>query len=218
MDSALAALENADTKSSIILKSNMESEKQQQDHTFTAQNNTGTGTGNEYIEPIDNVHPHKPTPESAHKTDVVSQHALLGEQDAAEHENSHPSKSLLRSNVTSRGDYGIAKDNLTSVKEVRSDHISNASVNEDLEAHTRSNLAEYIGAWKWEIVSVALSILVLVASVIVLEHYNGKPLPEWPNGLSLNTITSIFTTALKALLMVAVTASIYVMKQFRIVV
>ena len=44
----------------------------------------------------------------------------------------------------------------------------------------------------------------LVAIVIVLNHYDGKPSPKWPYEITLNTLVSVFSTLLKALMMMAV--------------
>jgi Protein of unknown function (DUF3176) len=67
----------------------------------------------------------------------------------------------------------------------------------------------YIRAWMWEVMSVVLAIVALIASIVVLGVYNGKTLPEWPRGITLNTVISIFSTALKALILVAVAEGSY---------
>jgi len=62
--------------------------------------------------------------------------------------------------------------------------------------------------WIWEIFSIVLAIIVIGGTVIFLHSYNGKPLPEWPTGVTLNTVLSISSTVLRALIMVVLTEGI----------
>ena len=48
--------------------------------------------------------------------------------------------------------------------------------------------------WLWEIVSWLLSAAALVSIAIVLRVYDGKLLPRWPLGLTLNAFISLFST------------------------
>ncbi|KAH9204479.1 hypothetical protein DL95DRAFT_116049, partial [Leptodontidium sp. 2 PMI_412] len=54
--------------------------------------------------------------------------------------------------------------------------------------------------------------MALIAIVIVLNHYNGKPSPSWPYEITLNTLVSVFSTLLKALMMMAVAECISQLK------
>lgn len=58
--------------------------------------------------------------------------------------------------------------------------------------------------WRWEILGFLGTILAIVAIIIVLVHYNRKPSPSWPYQITLNTLVSVFSTLLKAMMMFAV--------------
>lgn len=63
---------------------------------------------------------------------------------------------------------------------------------------------DFVSKWKWELLSLVGTTMSLVAIVIVLNHYDGKPSPKWPYEITLNTLVSVFSTLLKALMMMAV--------------
>ncbi len=48
--------------------------------------------------------------------------------------------------------------------------------------------------WLWEIASWLLSTAALISIAIVLRVYDGKSLPRWPLGLTLNAFISLFST------------------------
>ena len=48
--------------------------------------------------------------------------------------------------------------------------------------------------WLWEVVSWLLSVASLISIAIVLRVYDGKLLPRWPLGLTLNAFISLFST------------------------
>ncbi|OJJ88722.1 DUF3176 domain-containing protein [Aspergillus glaucus CBS 516.65] len=54
--------------------------------------------------------------------------------------------------------------------------------------------------WIWEIASYTGSLIAMVAIVFVLLEYNGKSLPDWPYGITINSVLSwisqIFTTCM----------------------
>ncbi|KAH7391646.1 hypothetical protein BKA64DRAFT_747158 [Cadophora sp. MPI-SDFR-AT-0126] len=66
--------------------------------------------------------------------------------------------------------------------------------------------------WKWELLSLVGTTMSLVAIVIVLNHYDGQPSPKWPYEITLNTLVSVFSTLLKALMMMAVAECISQLK------
>ncbi|CAL3969892.1 unnamed protein product [Diplocarpon coronariae] len=66
--------------------------------------------------------------------------------------------------------------------------------------------------WKWELLSLFGTASALVAIIIVLVHYNGKPSPSWPYEITLNTLVSVFSTLLKALMMLTVAECISQLK------
>ncbi|KAK0123470.1 hypothetical protein ONS96_010453 [Cadophora gregata f. sp. sojae] len=77
---------------------------------------------------------------------------------------------------------------------------------------TRPSGFDFVWKWKWELLSLVGTIMALVAIVIVLNHYNGKPSPKWPYEITLNTLVSVFSTLLKALMMMAVAECISQLK------
>ncbi|KXH65228.1 hypothetical protein CNYM01_13633 [Colletotrichum nymphaeae SA-01] len=69
----------------------------------------------------------------------------------------------------------------------------------------------FIGVWKtwWmEILSSLLAIGCLIAIVIILAFHDGKPLPHWPDLISINTMVAVFTAIFKASLMMPVAEGI----------
>ncbi|PVH73496.1 hypothetical protein DL98DRAFT_538297 [Cadophora sp. DSE1049] len=71
---------------------------------------------------------------------------------------------------------------------------------------------DFVWKWKWELLSLVGTAMSLVAIVIVLNHYDGKPSPKWPYEITLNTLVSVFSTLLKALMMMAVAECISQLK------
>lgn len=52
--------------------------------------------------------------------------------------------------------------------------------------------------WKWETTSCFLAVGSLLAITATVYPYNGRPLPQWPYGLTINSLISIYTTIMKA--------------------
>ncbi|KAJ3495685.1 hypothetical protein NLG97_g3217 [Lecanicillium saksenae] len=61
--------------------------------------------------------------------------------------------------------------------------------------------------WVLELICFFFAAATVLVICVVLWHYNGRPLPDWPYGLSVNTLLSILSTVLRACLL-AVLASI----------
>jgi hypothetical protein len=62
--------------------------------------------------------------------------------------------------------------------------------------------------WIFEVLACASSSAALVGIIVVLMVYNGRSLPNWPYGITINSVMAWFTTAMKALMLVAITACI----------
>jgi len=60
------------------------------------------------------------------------------------------------------------------------------------------------GQWTWEIVSCLLAIGTLIALAVILSRYDGHPQPSLPYKVSINTLVSIFSTIIKALMLISV--------------
>lgn len=72
-------------------------------------------------------------------------------------------------------------------------------------AKVSKNCIHYIiGQWRWEIVSFILAVGTLIALVVILIECNGYPQPALPYKVSINTLVSIFSTIIKALMLVSV--------------
>lgn len=52
--------------------------------------------------------------------------------------------------------------------------------------------------WTLEILGCFTSILFLVAIIVVLFKYDGRPMPDWPYGITLNALISVLSTVMKA--------------------
>lgn len=62
--------------------------------------------------------------------------------------------------------------------------------------------------WKWELGSAMLLLISLAAIPATLYPHDGQPLPQWPFSISINTLLSIYSMALKACLGFLVTSCI----------
>jgi len=60
------------------------------------------------------------------------------------------------------------------------------------------------GGWLYEISSLVLAVVAVIMLICVLRAYENKPNPQWPLGISLNTIVSILSTVFRASLMLSV--------------
>jgi Protein of unknown function (DUF3176) len=79
-----------------------------------------------------------------------------------------------------------------SVREVRRQDGESGSMSSGSSKHLNG------GSWTVEIISFVIALLSLAAVVGVLVHYNGKPLPSWPTGMTLNTLIALLTAIANA--------------------
>jgi hypothetical protein len=66
--------------------------------------------------------------------------------------------------------------------------------------------------WFWELCGATFTIISFLAMVIVLRVFDGRPIPDIPLGISLNTIASLLGAIVKTTLLLVVTASLSQMK------
>ncbi|KAL1967365.1 hypothetical protein VTN77DRAFT_3149 [Rasamsonia byssochlamydoides] len=52
--------------------------------------------------------------------------------------------------------------------------------------------------WLFEVLSCLISIVALIGIVILLQRYDQQPAPQWPLGITLNTVLAFLTTVSKA--------------------
>ncbi|KAJ5087648.1 hypothetical protein N7456_011264 [Penicillium angulare] len=53
-------------------------------------------------------------------------------------------------------------------------------------------------SWTWEILSCLSASAFFVAIIVVLWYYDGRSMPDWPYGITLNAMVSVFSTIMKA--------------------
>lgn len=72
-------------------------------------------------------------------------------------------------------------------------------------ARSRDLISDILATWWLEFLACALVILALFAIAITLALYQGRPLPNWPFHVSINSLVSTYTVILKtaALLIIA---------------
>ncbi|KAI0131841.1 hypothetical protein BJ170DRAFT_222673 [Xylariales sp. AK1849] len=58
--------------------------------------------------------------------------------------------------------------------------------------------------WSWEVLSLAVAIGLVAATVAILAHFDRQELPEWPFSINLNTLIALLSTILRAAMLVAV--------------
>ncbi|KAE9973212.1 hypothetical protein EG327_009243 [Venturia inaequalis] len=66
--------------------------------------------------------------------------------------------------------------------------------------------------WFWEITSITITLLSFLAIIITLRVFDGKPLPEIPFGITLNTIASLLGTVVKTTLLLVVSSALSQLK------
>jgi hypothetical protein len=66
--------------------------------------------------------------------------------------------------------------------------------------------------WFWELTSITITLVSFLAIIITLRVFDGKPLPEIPFGITLNTIASLLGTAVKTTLLLVVSSALSQLK------
>ncbi|KAJ5133316.1 hypothetical protein N7476_003455 [Penicillium atrosanguineum] len=67
-------------------------------------------------------------------------------------------------------------------------------------------------SWTLEILGCLTSIGFLVAIIVILFNFDGRPMPDWPHGITLNTLVSVFSTVMKATMAFVLTESLAQLK------
>lgn len=62
--------------------------------------------------------------------------------------------------------------------------------------------------WTWELCAILTSLISLAAIVLVLLLHEGRPLPDWPWSITINSLVSIFATIMSGTMLVPVAAGI----------
>lgn len=67
-------------------------------------------------------------------------------------------------------------------------------------------------SWTLEIICCLVSLAFLAAILVVLYLYDGKPMPDWPYGITLNALVSVLSTVMKASMVFIVTEALSQLK------
>ncbi|KAG9253138.1 uncharacterized protein F5Z01DRAFT_675524 [Emericellopsis atlantica] len=124
--------------------------------------------------------------------------SALGE--APPTDSAHPGTALFKAS-TERGMHRVLS--VDSLAQPRDE-------SEALDEPPRSSrpLASHFKAWAPEAGEILLGIGLFVALVVILNTYNGQPLPQWPMGLTLNTIVALLATLCRSIIILPVTEGI----------
>lgn len=72
---------------------------------------------------------------------------------------------------------------------------------------TRSPFLSFMNNyWVWEVISCIGSLVALICIIGVLLNYDGKPIPNWPYGITINSVLSWITQVFSALMLGTVAA------------
>lgn len=73
--------------------------------------------------------------------------------------------------------------------------------------------SNFLGSgWNFEILNCLIAVGFLVAIIVVLYNFDGKPVPDWPYGITLNALVSVLSTAMKAGMVCIATESLSQLK------
>ncbi|PKY05453.1 hypothetical protein P168DRAFT_233986 [Aspergillus campestris IBT 28561] len=77
----------------------------------------------------------------------------------------------------------------------------------------RSPNAKFLGSsWSLEIVNGGIALASFASIVAVLAWYDGRPMPDWPEGITLNAILSVLTSIMKAAMVLIITEALSQLK------
>lgn len=62
---------------------------------------------------------------------------------------------------------------------------------------SRASKPSFLKPWWMEIIACVLVLLAILAIVLTLALHQNQPLPDWPFGISVNSLVSIFVVILK---------------------
>lgn len=67
-------------------------------------------------------------------------------------------------------------------------------------------------SWTLEIIACLMSVIFLAAIIVVLYMYDGKSMPDWPYGITLNALVSVLSTVMKASMVFIITEGLSQLK------
>ena len=110
----------------------------------------------------------------------------------------------------------IPQDTVTKNASTRNEkngiYVGQQSINPGESSHedkarnsTFSNLSRLCRIWVVDLLACVVAFTALFAIIITLYSHNGRPLPDWPFGISVNALVSVFAVILKVTMLVVVT-------------
>lgn len=92
--------------------------------------------------------------------------------------------------------------------------IIEREIRDDETNSTPSSSSKYLngGSWLLEIISLIASVLSIATIIGVLFHFDGQALPDWPNGISLNTLFALLAAIANATLAASLSSGLSQMK------
>ncbi|KAF9880320.1 hypothetical protein CkaCkLH20_02274 [Colletotrichum karsti] len=104
----------------------------------------------------------------------------------------------LKSNTT----FGTRESEYELVKTASNDKKKRAT------AKRRRPIFSILKGWWQEIVWSVISLICVIVLVVLLNAYDGKPLPNWPSGLTLNTVIAFISTVCRTAFILPVMESL----------
>lgn len=109
---------------------------------------------------------------------------------------------ISREDATVVGEQWSNSSRASNEKILKSPAVHEVSLDDGETGSLSSGSSKHLngGSWTVEIICFAIALSALAAVIGVLAHYNRKPMPEWPTGITLNTLIAILTAIANAAL------------------
>lgn len=100
------------------------------------------------------------------------------------------------------GDQWSNSSRTSNEKKLKSPTVHEVSLHDSETGSVSSGNSKYLngGSWTVEIISFTIALFSLVAVIGVLAHYDGEAMPNWPTGMTLNTLIALLTAIANAAL------------------
>ena len=144
--------------------------------------------------------------EAIHEGEAVDGDEAVDEDEAAsEHEAVHESEAVQEGEAVYGGGAVPFADN-TSQAQIQSIHDQNDSLMGNEKKHPSQNpkhtrfgtsQLDFLKPWWIEISACVLVLLSIIAIALTLALHHNQPLPNWPFGISVNSLVSVFVVILK---------------------
>lgn len=104
--------------------------------------------------------------------------------------------------ATFTGDQWSDSPHPSNEKNLKNPSVHEVSLKDSESGSVSSGSSKHLngGNWTVELISLAIAVLSLAAVIGVLAHYNGQSMPNWPTGMTLNTLIALLTAITNAAL------------------